>query len=380
VSALDETILEDGGRLESADVGEMLRAIASSAAQVRESATASGEAGLERLAQEGRPRAVVVLGMGGSGIAGDVLAAVVGPESPVPVIVHKGYGLPRWVGAADLVIAVSCSGGTEETLSAFEQAVRRGCRTLAVGGPDSPLAQLADQGRSVFVPIDARGRLPRSMLWALSVPLVLAAEALGLTEEGSSSLEGTANRLEEIATACRPDSESFVNPGKALALALADRLPMAWGTTGVAGVAAYRLLGQMTENAKSLAMWGVLPEANHNQVVAFDGPAGGLRSNDLFADPDLGDGGGSTRMCLLLLRDPLDEHPQVTRRAEVSKDLAEVRGIAVTELVAEGSSRLERLASLVAPIDYGTVYLALGLGIDPTPIVAIQDLKDRIAV
>jgi glucose/mannose-6-phosphate isomerase len=81
----------------------------------------------------------------------------------------------------------------------------------------------------------------------------------------------------------------------------------------------------------------------------------------------------------VLLRDPPDEHPQVSRRAEVSKDLAEERGVSYTELVAEGSSRLERLASLVGPIDYGTVYLALALGVDPTPVVAIQDLKERIA-
>src|SRR4051812_41303499 len=290
---LDETILEDVDRLESGDPGGMLRAVASAAAQVRESARASAEAGIERLGDEGRPRSVVVLGMGGSGIAGDVLTALAGPESPVPVHVHKGYGLPRWVGAADLVVAVSCSGGTEETLSAFESALRRGCRTMAVGARESPLAQLAEQNRSLFVPVEARGRLPRSMLWALSVPLVLAAEALGLTDEGRSALEGTASRLEEIATACRPDSESFVNPGKALALALADRLPMAWGTSDVAGVSAYRFLCQMNENAKSPAMWGVLPEANHNQVVAFDGPAGGMQADDIFADPDL-DGGGST--------------------------------------------------------------------------------------
>jgi glucose/mannose-6-phosphate isomerase len=378
VTAVDEGLLEDGSRLESADPGQMLRAVASSAAQVRESLTACEEAGVSRLAQEGMPRSVVVLGMGGSGIAGDVLAAVVGPEAPIPVLAHKGYGLPRWVGAADLVIAVSCSGGTEETLSAFESAIRRGCRAVAVGAPESPLAQLGAQGRALFVPVEARGRQPRSMLWGLSVPPVLVAHALGLCEQGSETLEATATRLEEIASACRPDSESFVNPGKSLALAMADRLPMAWGTSGIAGAAAYRLLCQLAENSKLPGVSGVLPEANHNQVVAFDGPAGGMRANDIFADPDL-DGVGGTRLRLVLLRDPADEHPQVARRAEVSKDLAEDRGVAVTELVAEGDSRLERLASLVGPIDYATVYLGIALGVDPTPVVAIQDLKERIA-
>jgi glucose/mannose-6-phosphate isomerase len=377
MTSVDEGLLEDGNRLEAGDPGGMLRAIASSAAQVRESAAATTEAGIARLADEGRPRSVVVLGMGGSGIAGDVLAALTGPESPVPVFVHKGYGLPRWVGAADLVIAVSCSGGTEETLSALDQAVRRGSRVLAVGAPDSQLDELAGRGRALFVPVEARGRQPRSMVWGLSTPLAMAADALELVQLDPDAIEATAVRLEEIATACRPDSESFVNPGKSLALALADVLPMTWGTSGVAGVASYRMLCQLAENAKSAGVWGVLPEANHNQVVAFDGPAGGLRSDDIFADPGFGEASGM-RLRLVLLRDPADEHPQVRRRAEVSHELADARGIPVTELMAEGDSRLERLAALVGPIDYATVYLALALGVDPTPVVAIQDLKDRI--
>lgn len=374
---LDETVLESAERLIAGDPGEMLRAVATSAAQVREAATAATEAGISRLADEGRPRAVVVLGMGGSGMAGDVLSALTGPESPVPVFVHKGYGLPRWVGAADLVIAVSCSGGTEETLSALDQAVRRGCRALVVGAAGSQVAELASAGRALFVPVEARGRQPRSMVWGLSVPLAMAADALGLASVPAEDIEATAVRLEELATTCRPDSETFMNPGKSLALALGDQLPMTWGASGVAGVAAYRMLCQLAENAKLPGVAGVLPEANHNQVVAFDGPmGGGAGGGDIFADPE--DDAG-LRLRLVLLRDPADEHPQVTRRAEVSKALAEDRGIPVTELTTEGGSRLERLASLVGPIDYATVYLALALGLDPTPVVAIQDLKARIA-
>jgi glucose/mannose-6-phosphate isomerase len=379
---MDEALLEDGARVEAGDPGEMLRAVATSAAQVRESAFAATEAGVAGLGEEALPRSVVVLGMGGSGIAGDVLAALAGSESPAPVVVHKDYGLPRWVGAADLVIAVSCSGGTEETLSGLDLAVRRGCRVLAVGAPDSPLHVVARQGRALFVPVLARGRQPRSMLWGLSVPLVMAADALGLAQTSAEELEAAAVRLEGVAASCRPESEAFLNPGKSLALALADRLSMTWGASRVAGVAANRMQCQLAENAKSPGIAGVLPEANHNQVVAFDGPAGGLGAADIFADP--GDegvsiGAGAQKLRLLLLRDPADEHPQATRRADVSRAIAEDRGVPVTELMAEGGSRLERLASLVGPIDYATVYLALGLGIDPTPVVAIQDLKARIA-
>jgi glucose/mannose-6-phosphate isomerase len=292
------------------------------------------------------------------------------------VVVVKGYSLPGWVGANDLVCGVSCSGTTEETLSAFGEAQRRGCRLLGVGSVDSPLSFIAEQGRGPFVAARPAGRLPRSMAWALSVPLVLAAAELGLADGSPAVLEAAATRLDEIAALCRPASEAFVNPGKELALALSDTLPMVWGCSPIAAVAAYRLACQWSENAKLPALAAPLPEANHNLVVAFDGPYGARgAASDIFADPQ--DSAG--RLRLLLLRDPLEEHPQVTRRAEASKDIAEARGVPVTELFAEGESRLERLASLIALIDYASVYTALGLGIDPTPIAAIQDLKARVA-
>lgn len=381
--------LDDLAALEAGDPGEMLRAIASSPAQVREAATLAGEAGLERLAEEGRPRAVVVLGMGGSAVAGDVLAAVAGPTSPVQVVVHRGYDLPGWVGPADLVIAVSCSGSTEETLSSAEEAVRRGCRMLVVGGAGSPVHTLAEQARAPFVPVP-QGRQPRASIWALSTPLVLAGAQLGIVTAPPEVVEATAARLESLSDRCRPSSDTLVNPAKALAGELAGTLPMVWGTSHLSGVAAYRFICQLAENAKSPAVPGLLPEANHNQVVCLDGPYGSgpfgsspaARSaggDDFFRDR--GDDGEEPagRLRLVLLRDAAsEEHPQVARRAEVSKELAAARGVPVTELVAEGASSFERLASLVGLPDYASAYLALRLGLDPTPVTAITELKGRI--
>src|SRR5260370_20350528 len=159
--------LDDASLLETADPSGMLRQVASSAAQVREAARSAAEASLDELLAGGRPRAIVVTGMGGSGIAGEVLAAVAGPGCPVQVTTFHDYRLPGWVGAADLVIAVSCSGATEETLSAAGEAVRRRCRLLGVGGLDSPLAAVAEQARTAFLPAQAIG-MPRAMLWGLS--------------------------------------------------------------------------------------------------------------------------------------------------------------------------------------------------------------------
>ncbi|MBA9007907.1 bifunctional phosphoglucose/phosphomannose isomerase [Thermomonospora cellulosilytica] len=378
-TVVDSARLDDPGALAAADPGDMLRQVASSAAQVRQARLAASEAGLARLAEDGRPRAVVVTGMGGSGISGDVLAAVCGTGCPVPVSTVRGYRLPGWVGAADLVIAVSCSGGTEETLAVAAEAMRRGCRMLFVGGADSPLAELAVRARAPFVPVRSAGQ-PRSTVWGLSIPLVMAARALGLANVPDEVLEATAVRLEDVAHRCRPDSESFVNPAKRIALDMAGELPMVWGTSDLAATAAYRMCCQLNENAKYPGVFGGLPEANHNQVVAFDGffaqGAPTATEEDFFRDR--AEDVETTRLRLVVLRDA-EEHPQVTKRREVSAELARARGIDVTEIPAEGGHPLERLAHLIAMTDYVTVYLAIALGVDPTPVSAIQELKARIA-
>ena len=366
--------LDDVALLEAADPSSTLRQVASAAAQVREGARSAAEADLGELLAGGRPRAIVITGMGGSGIAGEVLGAVVGPGCPVQATTVHDYRLPGWVGAADLVIAVSCSGTTEETLSAAEDAVRRGCRLLGVGSRDSPLAALAEQARASFIGVRPSG-MPRSMLWGLSVPLVVAAARLGILDLPGQACETAAVELERVAHLCRPDSEAFVNPAKSLALELSGTLPMVWGTSPLTGVAAARFACQLHENAKYPAIAGVLPEANHNQVVVFDGPfaagsAAGGRSGHGAAPP--------VPLRLVLLRDT-HEHPQVARRREESARIAAERGIEVTELAAAGDLPLERLASLVQLIDYASVYLAIANGVDPAPIAAIQELKARIA-
>jgi bifunctional phosphoglucose/phosphomannose isomerase len=392
VSTLDPGRLDAAGDVEAADPDGMLRQVASSAAQVREARRAAGEAGLAVLAEDGRPRAIVVTGMGGSGISGDVLAAVCGIGCPVPITTVRGYRLPGWVGAADLVIAVSCSGSTEETLEVAAQAARRGCRLLCVGAAGSPLAELAARNRGLFVPVRSVGQ-PRSTLWGLTVPLLVAARTLGLADVPDAVLESTATLLEDVAHRCRPASEPFVNPAKRLALDLAGDVPLVWGTSPLAETAAYRMCCQLNENAKYPGVYGGLPEANHNQVMTFDGFFAGGGSP---AGPDGGSSWGSTPappeddffrdragdpehgLHLVVLRDT-EEHPQTAKRRAASVEMARDRGVAVTEIAAEGTHPLERIATMIAFADYVTVYLAITLGVDPTPVPAIQELKARIA-
>jgi glucose/mannose-6-phosphate isomerase len=366
---LNPEVLDDPAAIAAGDPADMLSAVATAGDQVRCGAASAEKAGIAELQTVERPRVVVVAGMGGSAAAGDVLAAIAGAECPVPIVVHRGYGLPGWVGPTDLVIGVSSSGRTEETLSAVAEANRRGARLVTIGGANSPLTELSEAGHGLHIPVEDGGRQPRACIWSLAVPMLLTAEALGLVSVDAAALEETADLLDAIADRCAPSVPLADNPAKALALHLAGGIPVLWGVSDVAGAAAHRFACQINENAKLPAMVGTLSEPHHNQVVAFDGPLGrGLG----------GAGSAGVRMHLVVLRDSV-EHPQLARRGVESVILADECGVPVTDLRAQGSHPVVRLASLVGLTDFASVYLALTLGIDPTPVEPIVLLKSRLA-
>ncbi|MCG5448903.1 SIS domain-containing protein [Micromonospora hortensis] len=382
----DEALLDNPQALAEADPGGMLRHTASAGAQVRESAALAAEANLAVLADDGRPRAVVIAGIGTAGRTGDVLATVAGPRCPVPIIGHRSAGVPGWVGAADVVIAVSASGRSPEALGAAEAAHRRGARLVAVGAPDSQLQSIAEQARAPFIPVPRRAPA-RASLWALTVPVLLAARSLGLVKVNEADLAETAARLDADADRCRSAAESFVNPAKSLALGLAGSIPIVWGSSPLATVAARRFGDTLSANARYPVVTGALGEAGRGRVGLLDGVFGGLAEGerDIFADPaDDDDDGEGTRLRLVLLRDgglnaedDTDEPLAVEeRRADAVQTLAERRGVRCDVVTAEGGSALERLASLIAVPDFASIYLALAHGLDPMAVPAITEMKE----
>ncbi|HEU4422366.1 MAG TPA: SIS domain-containing protein [Pilimelia sp.] len=381
--APDEHHLDDLQAIEASDPGGMLRATASAGAQVRESAALAAEANLAALADEGRPRAVVVAGAGTAARTGDVLATVAGPRAQMPVIGHRSAGVPGWVGAADVVIAVSASGRSPEALGAAEAAARRGARLVAIGAPDSELQALAERARAPFIPVPRRAPA-RASLWALTVPVLLASRELGLVKVNEADLAETASRLDADADRCRPTAESFVNPAKSLALDLAGSVPIVWGSSPLATVAARRFADVLAANARYPVVAGALGEAGRGRVGLLDGVFGGLveSGRDIFADP--GEQPEPTRLRIVLLRDGglgtdegNDEPFAVEeRRAEAVQTLAERRGVRCSVVTAEGGSTLERLASLVAVPDFASIYLAFVHGLDPMAVPAVSEMKE----
>ncbi|GGM34409.1 hypothetical protein GCM10007977_039960 [Dactylosporangium sucinum] len=387
---VDLALLDNAESLERNDPGGMLRATASAGAQVRESAALAAEADLSQLADEGRPRAVVVAGVGTAARTGDILETVAGPRCPVPVLAHRSAGIPGWVGAADVVIAVSASGRSPEALAAAEAAGRRGARLVAIGAPDTQLHALADRFRAPFIPVPRRAPA-RASLWGLAVPVLLAGRQLGLIKVNEADFAETASRLDADADRCRTTLESFVNPGKSLALDLAHSVPVIWGSSPLATVAARRFGDTLAANARYPAVAGALGEAGRGRVGLIDGVYGGLAEadRDIFADPSDEESGGPTRLRLVLLRDgglanddeELDGEPTVVeeRRAEAIQELAERRGVRVSLITAEGGSALERLASLVAVPDFASIYLGLAHGFDPMAVPAVSEMKELVS-
>jgi glucose/mannose-6-phosphate isomerase len=350
--AVDEYLLDDPDAIAERDPGEALLAVSSAPAQLREALFTAGEIDFSELVAEGRPRSIVVAGMGAAGRAGDLLGAVLGNSCPVPILTHRGYGLPGWVGPADLVAVVSYTGTTQETLSAADEAVRRGCRVFTVAGTGSLLADRTE-GRGPQALLARGRRRSATSLWALSMPLVVLAGELALGGGGAPAIGDTAEILELMTERYKPTRDAFLNPAKTLAVAIAGRLPIVWGTSAVSGVAAARFASQLAVIAQYPAISGVLPEAGHQQSAGAD---------------HRGSAGAGQQMLpvqFILFRD-IDEHAQVARRADAARELRTEMGSTVEEITAEGSTPLARLASLAALGDFASVYLALLLGVDPS--------------
>lgn len=395
-AALAAFRLDDAEIVEAGDPGGMLRQVASSAAQVRTALRACAEADLSALSPDTRPRAIVVVGSGGAGgsaFACDSLAAICGLGAPVQVTGVSGYQLPGWIGAADLVIAVSRSGHTAEALALAAEAARRGCGLVGVCATDSPLQELVRQARGTYIPVTTAGPA-RAMPWALTVPLLVAAARLGVARVSDDAFEAAAAVMEDVSHQCRPSSESFVNPAKSLALDLVGRLPVIWGGSLVAAAAARRFASQLAANAKYPALVGLLPEAGHDQVAAFDGPYApppepAFPAAEDFDDGDFGDfseqddaeldglSPDDQSLRLVLIADSAGEHPTVGRTRAAAASLANARGIDVSDITLDASGDpLRRLAGTVQLLDYASVYLGIAAGIDPLAIAAIKDLRD----
>lgn len=295
---------------------------------------------------------ILVCGMGGSAISGDVAAAAI-PN--VPVTVHRGYSLPGWAAhLRPLVIAVSYSGNTEETRSAVNEALTLDLPVGVVAGGGT-LGDMAERRNLPFIRIPT-GLQPRAALGYLSGGVLRLLESAGVCEAQSADLNESADVIEELW------GDGSSGPAAQLASDLADglagRIALIYGSGGVTAPVAQRWKTQINENGKRPAFWSVLPELDHNEIV-------GWSTFQSLTRRAVG---------IVLLRDR-DEHPQVQRRFALTRQLIEGDVPVVGEAWSQGQSRLARIAGLALIGDLVSVYLAEQEGVDPVPVAVIEHLK-----
>lgn len=302
--------------------------------------------------------AVVILGLGGSAIGGDLVRTLAEDECSVPITVNRDYDVPAFVNDHTLVIASSYSGNTEETLTAFLEALERGAWPLAVttGGQ---LAQICKKHNLPYITFDYECQ-PRAALGYSFVLILGILQRLELVGDKSADLEAAIALVETLQSRIGVQAPEKDNPAKRLARWLEGRLPVIYAA-GHLGEVGRRWKCQFNENSKGWAFWEVFPELNHNAVVGYRFPAAlaeGVRV--LMLDSELYD-------------------PRLRTRLQVTGEILGERGILQEIIQVEGESRLSQMLWAIHLGDYVSYYMAALRGVDPYPVRAIDHLKQRLA-
>ena len=334
----------------------MLEAVYGLAEQCREAWDAARVVELPWTEAPGR---IVIAGMGGSAIAGDYFRALLSLESVVPVFNIRAYDLPAFVDENTLVIASSFSGETEETLSAFEQALATPARKLVITTGGRLLATARANGVPAFT-FAYKGEPRAALGWGL-MPMLAVAETLGLMQGLERDVQEAIAVLMLLREEYGAETGSSRNPAKQLALQLHERLLVVYGAGALIEVAR-RWKTQLNESAKVWAFFEELPEAQHNAIVGFGLP----RSI----------AGATTAV---LLRSASLDHPRVAVRYGLMQRLLSDAGIDAIEATSQGTSALAQMLSLILLGDFVAAYLALIYGVDPTQTTVIDGLKASLA-
>jgi glucose/mannose-6-phosphate isomerase len=321
------------------DDGGMRSAIEGMGEQLLEGDRIGGEAGGD-LAM---PAAVVIAGMGGSAMSGELLRALVIGDCPVPITRVRGFGVPSWAGPGTLVVCSSYSGDTAETLACADQAHDQGASLLCVG-MGGALEQRAREWGAPFAQVPG-GLHPRAALGYLFGAMAGAFAACGLSRAGIA-----AECAEGVAAVDR-------DAAAALGARLASTIPLIYGSGPMAAVA-YRWKTQLNENAKMHGFSHAFPELDHNEIVAWEGAPPGT-----FA--------------AVLLRDP-GEREETRRMIEATAELIAQDAVLVAQVEGRGDTAAARAFSMVAHGDWVSYHAALERGVNPTPVDRIGTLKQRI--
>ncbi|MEY2435597.1 MAG: glucose/mannose-6-phosphate isomerase [Acidimicrobiaceae bacterium] len=344
--------MSESGRLDSLGMWEVTLGLPE---QVADAVTAVE--GLAGLPDRTNVENVVVLGMGGSGIAGDIMAGVAGPFMPVPVVVTKGYEPPNFVGPSTLCFALSFSGNTEETVEAASSAALAGAQMVVVAG-GGELARLAASWQVPLIGLPRDIPMPRAGIGAMTIPTLAVLEDVGLFPGARSWIDLAVAQLK----ARRDQLSKASNPARELARRIGRTMPIVYGGQGLGTVAALRWKNQINENAKVPSSIGTVPELTHNEICGW------------------GQHGDVTRQVFTVVFLRHDhEHPQVMRRFELVREWTAEAVAGIEEVRAEGDGPLAQAFDLMFFGDMVSLHMAEDAGVDPGPIPVLDAIKASLA-
>lgn len=301
---------------------------------------------------------VVLCGLGGSAIGGDLLRNYLAGELSVPFLVNRTYTLPRFVGPKSLIIISSYSGNTEETNAAHREALKRKAHVLCISS-NGATEKLARAKKTPLIKIPG-GLPPRAALGYSFFPLLIALNKTGLIKSKHRDIRETLAMLQEKAVEYgTPDPSA--NKALRLAELLRGRMGVVYSSTERFEAINTRWRGQVAENGKSLLFGHVLPEMNHNELVGWRVLSEDMRNMQVF-----------------FLRDK-DDHKRIAYRMDITKQIIAEHTLRIEEVWSEGTSLLTRMFSLVYLGDWMSFYLAVLNGQDPTPVQVIDHLKSELA-
>jgi glucose/mannose-6-phosphate isomerase len=302
------------------------------------------------------PGGIIIAGMGGSAIGGELARAILGDHASRPLLTARGYGLPSWTTHETTVVCASYSGNTEETLACYEAADVIGARRVVVtaGGK---LAQLAREDGVPVIPV-AGGYQPRAAVAYLTIAVLEVAALSGVGPRMNSDIDVAADHLEELVIEWGPDG-SDDSEAKRLARSLAGTVPIVTGA-GLTTPIATRWKTQLNENAKVPAYAQELPEMDHNEIEGWSCGGELGRFSAVFLDDD-------------------DTHPRVKERMEVTSRLIRPGAAGVYRVNSRGGTPVERVFSLVLLGDLVSLYLAVLRGVDPEPVTLLSALKAELS-
>jgi glucose/mannose-6-phosphate isomerase len=312
---------------------------------------------LERLPDKERVENIVVLGMGDSGVAGDVLVATASPFVPVPITVIKGYELPAYVGEGSLVFAISLSGETEEVVDAATDAAVQGAKVVVISA-GGRLCELGGSWGATIVrvprPIDGSG----AAIGELAIPAISILEDIGLFPGAMQWIDFAVEQVENRVIALQqPD-----NIAEQLAAKLAGKLVVIHGGGAVGAAAAQRWKTQINVNAQSPAFWSSQPELGHNELAGWNTQFEWAKNNTE----------------IVALRHD-SEHPQVQRRFDLFDERLQHSVAGVQHVRAEGDGDLAQLLDLFLIGDFVSLHMAKRLGVDPSALSFLDDLKASLS-